>query len=317
VPGYTAAALTSQLPLSGDQDEYGAHFEAGPGLGGTSHSVYRYSVSPGYTDVLRIPVRQGRGLTEADRAGAPLVVLISESLARRRFGDRSPLGERLRIGAPGGPALTIVGVVGDIKQMSLAMELSDAVYVPMAQAPFGDAAMSLVVRGASDPTRLAPDIRRAIWSVDKDQPVVRLATMDALLEASAAERRFVLVLFEAFGLTALLLAAAGIYGVLSGSVAERTREIGVRTALGASRTRIAGLVLGQGLRLTALGVALGLAGAMLAGRAIAAMLFGVSPLDPLTYGGMIGLLGAIALLASWVPAWRAARVDPATTLREE
>jgi putative ABC transport system permease protein len=153
--------------------------------------------------------------------------------------------------------------------------------------------------------------------VDRDQPIVRVATMDDLLAASAAERRFALILFEAFALAALVLAAAGIYGVIAGSVAERTREIGVRSALGASRKRILGLVLGQGLSLTGLGLAVGLAGATVATRALVAMLFGVSRLDPATYLGVIVLLAAVAAVACAVPAWRAARVDPASTLRTE
>jgi len=153
--------------------------------------------------------------------------------------------------------------------------------------------------------------------VDKDQPIVRVASMDDLLAASAASRRFALTLFEAFALAALVLAAAGIYGVLAGSVAERTREIGVRAALGASRTDIVSLVVGQGMRLTALGIVLGLAAATVATQALVTLLFGISRLDPVTYGGVIVLLVLTAAVACAVPAWRASRVDPATTLRTE
>src|SRR5882672_6430403 len=177
--------------------------------------------------------------------------------------------------------------------------------------------MSLVVRARGDAASLGPAIRQAVWSVDRDQPVVRVTTMDDLLAASAAERRFALILFEAFALAALALAAAGIYGVLAGSVAERTREMGVRSALGASRGSIVALVLRQGLTLTGLGVAIGLAGAVAASQAIAAMLFGVSSLDWVTYVGVIALLGGVSAIACSVPAWRAARVDPASTLRAE
>ena len=174
-----------------------------------------------------------------------------------------------------------------------------------------------MVRGRGALTALAPTVREAVWSVDKDEPIVRVATMDDLLAASAAERQFALILFEAFALAALVLAAAGIYGVLSGSVAERTREIGVRSALGASRGGILALVLGQGLRLTALGVAIGLAAAAGASQAIAAMLFGVSRLDPVTYLSVVALLVAVSAIACGVPAWRASRLDPAKTLRAE
>jgi predicted permease len=302
VPGVTRAAFTSQLPLSGDLDEYGAHFEGGPAEPATSHSVFRYAVSEQYLETMGIPLRAGRALDERDRAGAPLVALISESLARSRFPSASALGQRVRVGP--GPPYTIVGVVGDVKQMSLALDQADAVYIPAAQWPVGDASMSLVVRGPGDVASLTPEIRR-------------VATLERLLAASAAERRFALILFEAFALAALVLAAAGIYGVLSGSVAERTREIGVRAALGASRRSILALVLRSGLGLTGLGLLIGLAGAVLATRGIEAMLFGVTRLDPVTYFGVLVLLAGVALLACWIPARRAMGVDPATTLRSE
>ncbi|HEV2854366.1 MAG TPA: ABC transporter permease [Thermoanaerobaculia bacterium] len=317
VPGVTAAAFTSQLPLSGDLDEYGVHFEASPTRPAQTYNTFRYAVSPGYIETMRIPLRQGRLFSENDRAGAPLVALISESLAKLRFPGADPLGQRLRIGPTDGPPYTIVGVVADVRQMSLAMSQSEAVYIPASQWLFADNVMSFVIRARGDEAVLAPSIRQAIWSVDKDQPIVRVAMMDDLLAASAAERRFVLILFEAFALAALVLATAGIYGVLAGSVAERTREIGVRSALGASRRNILALVIGQGMALTGLGAAIGVAGSAAATQAIVAMLFGVSPLDPVTYLGVISLLAGVAMIACGVPAWRAARVDPASTLRAE
>jgi putative ABC transport system permease protein len=174
-----------------------------------------------------------------------------------------------------------------------------------------------VARARGDAAALAPAIRQAIWSVDKDQPIVRIATMDDLLAQTAAERRFALILFETFGIVALVLAASGIYGVLSWSVTERTREIGVRLALGASRRNILTLVLRQGMTLTALGVVIGLTGAVAATRALVTLLFGVSRLDPITYLSVIVLLVGVSVIACWIPAWRAARVDPAITLRAE
>ena len=317
VPGVTAAAFTSQLPLSGDLDEYGAHFEASPTQPAQSYSAFRYAVSPGYIETMHIPLLRGRLFAETDRAGAPLVALISESLARLRFPGADPIGQRLRIGPMDGPPYTVVGVVADVRQMSLAVNRSEAVYIPASQWSFADPAMSLVIRGNGDAAALAPAVRAAVWSVDKDQPIVRVAMMDSLLAASQAERRFALILFEVFSLAALLLAAAGIYGVLSGSVAERTREIGVRAALGATRRDLLALVIRQGMLLTGLGVAIGALGAVAATRAIAAMLFGVSPLDPVTYLTVITLLAGVALSACGVPAWRAARVDPASILRAE
>ena len=280
MPGVTSAAYTSQLALSGDRDEYGVEFEAGPSRAAATYGSFRYAVSPGYFATMRIPLRRGRLFDERDRAGAPLVALISQSLAAERFHGDDPVGARVRIG-PAGP-FTIVGVVGNVRQMSLAMSDSDAMYIPAGQWPLGDSVMSFAVRTHGDPAAAASAVRSAIWSVDRDQPVARVARLDALVAASAAQRRFALILFEAFGLAALALAAAGIYGVLSGSVAERTREIGVRAALGATRGDILAWVFRTGLRLTAIGAAIGMAGAAAAGRAISAMLFGVSSLDPVT-----------------------------------
>ena len=315
VPGVSAAGLTAQLPFSGDRDEYGAHFEATPDFPAYTYAVFRYAVSPGYLETMGIPLLGGRLLDERDTADAPLAVVISESLARARFHDRDAIGERLQIG-PAGP-FTIVGVVGNVKQLSLALSDTDAVYHTAAQSWFAERAMSLVVRARGDAAALAPLVRQAVWSVDKDQPVVRVGTMEAWLAASEAERRFALVVFEVFALAALVLAAIGIYGVLSGSVTERTREIGVRWALGASRADILVLVLRQGMTLTALGVAIGIGGAVVASRALVTLLFGVSRLDPLTYLGVVAILLAASAVACWLPAWRAARVDPSITLRSE
>ena len=316
VPGVTAAAFTSQLPLSGDSDVYGAHFENDdPELG---YPVFRYAVTPGYLETLGIPLRRGRLLNAQDKADAPRVILISESLAKRRFPDQDPIGKRVQVGGGSSATLfTIVGVVGDVRQMSLAMSDSDAVYATTTQWHWADGTLSLTVRAHGDVAALTPAIKNAIWSVDKDQPIVRVATMDSLIAASAAERRFVLILFEAFGLVSLTLAATGIYGVLSGGVTERTREIGVRSALGASRRAILTLVIRQGIVLTAIGIALGLLGAAGASQVLSTLLFDVSSLDPLTYVGVIVLLGAVSIIACGVPAWRAAKIDPMVALRYE
>jgi len=208
-------------------------------------------------------------------------------------------------------------VVGDVKQVSLGSRRADSVYVTPSQWKFADNTMSLVVRTHGDPATLAAAVRTAVWSVDKDQPVVRIATMNDLVSASAAERRFALILFEAFALATLVLAAAGIYGLLSGNVAERAREFGVRTALGASRGNIIGLIVRQGAMLTGSGVVFGLLGAVATSSAIAAMLFGISRLDPVTYIGVIAILCGVSALACLVPAWRAVQIDPASTLRSE
>ena len=313
VPGVAAAAFTSLLPLSGDRyGEYGAQFE-----NEASYDVFRYAVTPGYFDATGIALRRGRLLNDRDVAGMPSVVVISEALAKIQFPGQDPIGQRLHLGPRNRPWYTIVGVVSDVKQTSLAESRPDAVYLSPSQSWFADDAMSLVVRTHGDAAALTPAIKNAIWSVDKDQPIVRVATMDELLAASAAERRFALVVFEAFALAGLLLAATGIYGVLSGSVTERTREIGIRSALGASRNDLFALIVRQGMTLTVLGIVVGVSAAAATSQAIRSLLFGVSRLDPITYLGVIALLLAVSGIACWVPAWRAARVDPAITMRME
>jgi putative ABC transport system permease protein len=318
VPGASAAAFTSQLPLSGDADIYGVEFENASNTKDVE-PAFRYGVAPGYFETMGIPLRRGRLFNAQDALGLPVrPVLINESLAKRRYPGQDPVGQRVRFGGPPNrPWDVIVGVVGDVKQTSLAISQSDAVYVTTAQWLWAEGTQWLLVRTRGDAAALAPAIRKAIWSVDKDQPVVRISTMESLLAASAAERRFALILFETFALVALVLVAAGIYGVISGSVAERTREIGVRLALGASRESILALVVRQGMMLTGLGVAIGLTGAAAASQAIAAMLFGVSRLDPVTYLGVTVLLAAVSVIACGVPAWRAMQVDPIVALRYE
>jgi putative ABC transport system permease protein len=319
VPGVAGAAVTSQLPLSGDDDRYGLHLDPAPAAdpGELNFGTYRYAVSPGYLETMGIPLLRGRSLGPADHAGAARVAIVSASLARRRFPGLDPIGRRVRVGPEDSPPYTIVGIAGDVKQVSLALDQDEAVYLPVSQWGFADRALSVVVRTRGEPGRVVQAVRRAVWSVDPDQAVVRLAAMDDLVAASAADRRFALRLFEGFALAALLLVGAGIYGTLSGRVVERTREIGVRAALGASRGALVALVLKRGLALTALGVTLGVAASAGVTRAFASLLYGVSPLDAATYLGVVAVLGAVALIAAGVPAWRAARVDPALPLRAE
>jgi len=321
IPGVVSAGFTSQLPLSGDQDIYGVEFEKDHNPLG--EAAFRYAVSPGYLETMHIPLRRGRMLNESDQAGAPVAVLITESLARREFAGQDPIGQHVRLGPDAGqadkPWATIVGVVGNVKQESLAMNQEDAFYITTSQWAWGDEVQSVVVRTGAEinPAILAPEIQEAIWSVDKSRPITRVATMGELVAATAQDRRFVLVLFEAFGLVALLLAAIGIYGILAGSVIERTREIGVRAALGATSADILSLVLRQGMTTAVIGIAIGLCGALAAGRALNAMLFGVTWLDLFTYMGSIVLLLAVSAIACLLPARRAASIDPMEALRAE
>jgi putative ABC transport system permease protein len=322
IPGVSRAAFTSQLPLSGDRDGYGVTFQdLSPAVQSDTPSALRYMITPAYLETMRIPLRRGRLFTDRDvRGGAP-VAIISESLAKLAFPGQDPLGRRMK-GAPQfsdttASWFTVIGIVGDVTQESLAEGQRNQFYIPEGQWPWVDHIQTLVVRTAGDPTALVPSLERAIWSIDRNQPITRVESMSALIAASAADRRFALTLFEAFGLVALTLAAIGIYGVLSGSVSERTREIGVRAALGASRTTILALIGREGMTLTTIGVAIGLAGALTATRAIATLLFGITPLDPVTYVVMVLVMTAVAGAACSLPAWRAARVDPSISLRLE
>jgi putative ABC transport system permease protein len=320
VPGVIEAGFTSQLPLSGDLDDgYGVHFESSSrGIEQADSGAFRYAVSPGYIEAMAIPLLSGRALNDHDGSDAGSNVLISESLAKLQFTNQDPIGQRLRLGPATGPWNTIVGVVGNVKQTSLDDLATNAVYITNAQwRVFADRARWLVVRASGNASAPAAAIKQAIWSVDKDQPIVRLATMDDRLAASAADRRFALILFETFGVAALLLAAIGIYGVLSGSVTERTREIGVRLALGGQRSDVLGMILRQGLKLTLSGVGIGLLAAWALTRLLTTLLYGVSATDPLIFGGVALLLSAVALLACYLPARRATKVDPLVALRHE
>jgi putative ABC transport system permease protein len=315
VPGVERAGLTSQLPLSGDDDEYGARFEGDDPSAG--YNIFRYVVSPGYLEAMGIAVRGGRAFDERDARNAPAVALISESLARRRFVGQDPVGRRVHLGPPAAPWYTIVGVAADVRQVSLAVNQPDAVYIPTGQSWFPERSLSFVAKVRGDATSVVPALRHAIWTADKDQPIVRVATLDDLVAASAATRRFALLLFESFAAAALTLAAIGLYGLLSGIVTERHREIGIRGALGASRAAIVALVARQGLVLAGAGVVAGLFAALAASRALATLLFGVTQLDPTTYAASAALLVVVAALACAVPAWRAVRIDPAVALRRE
>src|SRR5688572_13263027 len=321
VPGVGSAAFTSQLPLSGDLDAYGYTFSAFPERQpGEDGAAMRYSVTPEYFTVMGIPLLRGRLIDETDRAGAPASFLISESLARQMFSDADPVGQRVRFGpdADGSrPWGTVVGVVGDVKQQSLASRNTTAFYVASAQWRWVDPVQSLVVKTSGDASAMTGAVQRAVWSVDRDKPITRVATLENLIRRTASEQRFASVIYGTFAIAALLLAAVGLYGVVSGLVAERTREFGIRSALGATRGEIVRGVLRNGLLFTAIGVAVGVVAASATSRLLETLLYGISRADPATYAGVIVLLGSVAALACWAPARRAAAVDPAVTLRNE
>ena len=319
LPGVVSAGFTTQLPLSGDGDVYGMELQGESAAQQTP--ALRYAITPGYIETMHIPLVRGRLLNDHDIAGAPPAVLINQSLADLKFPHQNPIGHLVRVGPDAGnaarPWATIVGVLGDVKQTSLSIGGEQAFYISTAQWVWTDAAQTLVLRTRDDPAALAATVREAVWSVDKDQPIVQVATMDTLVAASEVQRHFVLMLFEAFALAGLLLAAIGIYGVLAGSVNERTREIGVRAALGASRRSILTLIVRQGMTPVALGLLIGLTTAVLASQTIAAFLFDTSRFDVLTYAGVTALLLAVSAAACLIPARRATTINPVDALRAE
>jgi putative ABC transport system permease protein len=276
-------------------------------------------VSPEYLTTLGIPLLRGRSFTEADNETAPLAGMISAMVARRFFSNEDPIGRRFMFGHPSAtnPSkwYTIVGVVGDTKLYGLANPARLEVYVPYRQNP--RSAMDLLVKSGADPAALTSAIRVAVHSIDKDQPIFAIVTMNELVSDSVATRRMTLVLLGLFSALALILGAIGIYGVISYSVAQRTHEIGIRMALGAPRGDVFRLVVGQGLKLAGIGIAIGIVAAFGLARMMSSLLFGVSATDFETFAGVAILLVLVALLASYLPARRAMRVDPIVALKYE
>jgi len=316
LPGVKAAGTTSQLPLGGNLDMYGIHVE-GQTLPNPQDdpSADRYSVSPGYLRAMRIPLLRGRDFDARDVAAAARVVLVNESLARKYWPDGDPIGKRLQVGDTKGPWRTVVGVVGDVLHRSLDAPHTLQIYLPNAQ--FTDSDAILVVRTESDPATVTAAVRGEIAALDPQVPVSAVATMDNVVSASVANQRFGALLFLLFGAVALLLTAVGIYGVISYGVVQRTHEIGIRVALGANRIAVLWLILAEAMRPALFGAAVGLCGALGLSRLLTSLLFGVKPTDLATYACVLVILIAAALLAAFLPARRAMRVDPIVALRYE
>ena len=320
VPGVARADFTSTLPLKGRGEGYGFQAESLVADRSASGSAIRYTVTPGYFATMGIPVLRGRALQPSDTSGASEAIVVSESFARRIFGNIDPVGQRIRFGPETGSARewdVIVGVVGDVKQRSLALDGTMAFYVAMDQWGWVDPVQSLVVRTTGSEGALAQRIKSAVWSVDPRRPVQQVATMEDVIAASAAEQRFARMAIGSFALAALVLTAIGMYGVVSESVSERRREIGIRKALGATSRAISVQVVRSGVATAAIGVVVGLGGALVATRMLASLLYGISPVDVGTYAAASIGLGGIVVLASVLPALRAARVDPATPMRSD
>jgi putative ABC transport system permease protein len=319
VPGVVDAGLSNQLPLGGSFDMYGIRAQdkplENPEL---APSADRYTVTSDLMRTMRIPVIRGRGFTDTEsRDSSVKVAIVSEALAKRIWPGEDAVGKYIKLGGPQRPWWLVIGIAGNIHHQGLDVGLTQQVYTPERQWFWEESQMTLVVRTKGDPAHMLSAVRDAVRGVDPLQPISRVATMDEVISRSTSQRRLGLLLFVAFGAMALLLATAGIYGVLAGSVAERTREFGVRTALGASPRSIVALVLRQGAVLAGIGLVIGTIAAFGLSRYLRALLFGVESTDPIAIGcGVLGIIG-VSLVACLVPARRAVRVDPMTALRSD
>lgn len=318
VSGVRAVGATSSLPLGGNNSTTSLLVEGQTYPPGAEPSAAITAIAGNYFEAIGIPLLQGRVFTERDAKEAPRVVIINETIARRFFQNEEPVGRRIqRSNSPDSPWFTIVGVVGDVKRQELIERPEFQLYFPHEQNAWR--AMTIVVRGEGDPTGLTAAVRNEIWRVDKDQPVYSVQTMERVIAASEAVwiARLQGSLMGLLGIVALVLASIGIYGVIAYSVSRRTHEIGIRMALGAQTRDVLRLVVGQGLILISIGIVIGLAGAFLLTRAMASLLYGVTATDPVTFIVVTFVLFSVALLASYIPARRATRVDPMTALRYE
>jgi predicted permease len=317
VPGVRAVGAVSDLPFGPGGSTRSFNVEGFQPPTGQQGPWGDFRVAtPGYFEALRIPLRRGRVFTPRDAASARPVAVVDEELAARYWPNQNPVGKRVNLGAPEGqpPAwIEVVGVVGHAKQEGLDAEARVQLYLPYAQSP--GAQLALAVRTTGNPERLLPALRAAVREVDRDLPLADVRTLEARVDASVGPRRLSALLLGGFATLALVMACLGLYGVMAYAVAQRTREMGVRLALGAARGNVLGLVLRQGLTLALAGGAVGLAGALALSRLLQSQLYEVRAADPATLAGVVLLLGAVAFVAALVPARRATRVDPAVALR--
>jgi predicted permease len=288
-----------------------------------------YSISWSYFNALKIPLLRGRNFTEQDNGSAPGVAIINEAMARHYWPKGNPLNDRIQIGPGAGPAFAepprqIVGIVGDTHDGGLNRDPFPTMYIPLAQMPDAETALNSrvaplwwVVRTTADPHSLATPISVALREASEGLPVAHIRTMDEIEVRTTSRQRFNMLLLTIFGASGLFMAAIGVYGVMAYSVQQRTQELGIRMALGAQASNLRNMVIGQGMALTLVGVAIGIGGAFGLTRFLASFLFGVKVWDPFVFIATPLLLTVVALIAIWIPAMRATRVDPMTALRLE
>jgi putative ABC transport system permease protein len=320
-PGIQQVATTTTPPFGGPDSRLNLEIEHRTAESPLPVRAHPHLVSADYFATLGIPLIRGRAFTDRDNESAPDVAIINEAAARRYWPDENPIGQRISLGDP--PQWReIVGIVADVKQQALDVDAEPEASIPRRQkftslgTGFERATTTLVVRSDLDLASFVPLLRAAVASVDPLQPLGAIRPMDTLIAESVASRRLNFVLVSAFAAVALVLSATGLYGVMAYIVAQRTREIGVRMALGATSWQVVALVLRQAGVMIAAGIAFGIAGALALTRSMTSMLFGIGAADPRVYGGVSFLLGLVALIAVAVPSSRATRVDPITALRE-
>jgi putative ABC transport system permease protein len=317
LPGVEAAGAVSAMPFAMSNIDIRSDLEVvgrPAAAAGEQRGTYLTIATPGYFRAMSIPLRQGRFLEPGDSEAAPLVALVSDALRAREWPNESPIGRRIGIFLDGRRLeAEIVGVVGQIRHDGLDTSARSEVFLPHAQAPFGS--MTFVARGAGDPAALIDRVKRQIWSVDPLQAIYDAANVERLVAASVVRQRFSMTVMSAFALIALALCAGGIYSIISFTTTQRTREIGVRMALGADAPAIRRMVLREGAVVILAGLATGLVGAFIASRFLQTLLFGVGTADPLTFGVVCTLLAGVGLAACYVPARRATRIDPLVALR--
>jgi putative ABC transport system permease protein len=304
------------MPLSGAMASIGFSIEGRPAAPGEDRSTHFRAISPGYFRTMGIPLRTGRDFTEQDDERATNVIIINETMARRNFSGEDPIGRRLSVTlGDETPMREIIGVVGDVKHRGLTRDSDAEVYVPYPQLLWPG--MNIVARTTGNPLSIVAAVRSEAFAIDRNQPVATIRTMEQYLNDSIANQRFSTTLLGLFAALALSLAVVGIYGVMSYLVTQRTQEIGIRLALGASPRDVLRMVVRQGMTLTISGLAIGLALSLAATRMLANLLHGVSTTDPATFAGVSLVLLCAALLACYLPARKATKVDPLVALRHD